>query len=311
MTMLDQPIIGFIGLGVMGRPMATNLQIAGYPLVIHSRTSARAEDLVAGGATWAHCPSDVAAQSDIIITMLPDSPDVEAVLTGANSVRDGARDGTIVVDMSTIDPSVARRLAGELSAAGITLVDAPVSGGEQGAIQGSLSIMIGGPEAAVEFVRPILETLGRTVIRVGESGAGQITKAANQLVVGATIEAVAEALALAARSGVDPARVRTVLLGGFAASRVLEVHGERMLNRDFKPGFRARLHRKDARIVMSLADAVEMPLPAFAAVAGQFDLLVERGDGDLDHSALFTLLPSRAGREAAAGRSDGASDGSR
>lgn len=276
--------------------MAANLQRAGHQLTVHSRTRARADALIAGGATWAERPCDVAAAVDVVITMLPDSPDVEHVLVGPDSVLEGARDGLIVIDMSTIDPTVTRRLASSLAVQGVTLIDAPVSGGEQGAAQARLSIMIGGPEATVDRVRPILESLGTTIVRVGDSGAGQITKAANQLVVGATIEAVAEALTLAARAGVDPALVRTVLLGGFAGSKVLEVHGERMLTGMHSPGFRARLHRKDAGIVVSLARSVGMPIPGFAAVAGQFERLEAEGGSELDHSALITLLGGVPGR---------------
>ncbi len=287
--------LAFIGLGIMGRPMAGHLLDAGHPLTVHTRTPTTAEELLGRGAVWAASPAAAARAADIVITMLPDTPDVEDVIRGPDGIVHGAWDGLIVVDMSTIDPPVTRRLAADLSARGVTLVDAPVSGGERGAREATLSIMVGGPADAVAAVRPVLERLGTTIVHVGESGAGQVAKAANQLVVGANIEAVAEALTLAARAGVDPAAVRQVLLGGFAASRVLDVHGQRMLERTFEPGFRVRLHRKDARIIRSLAAEVGASIPAFDVVADAFDRLAEGGGGDLDHSALVTLVEADSG----------------
>jgi 2-hydroxy-3-oxopropionate reductase len=283
--------VGFIGLGIMGSPMARHLLEAGFPLTVHSRSPAPVDALVSDGAVRATSPSEVAGVSDVVITMLPDTPDVEHVMLGDDGVAVGAPAGTLVIDMSTIDPGPTRAIAEQLGKHGVEMLDAPVSGGERGALDGTLSIMVGGPDGAFARAQPILQAMGKNIVHVGPSGAGQITKACNQLVVAATIEAVAEALVLAERSGVDPAKVREALLGGFAGSKILEVHGQRMLDRSFEPGFRARLHRKDARIVLDAARAAGSPIPAFQVVAAQLDRLVDEADrGDLDHSALFTLL---------------------
>ncbi len=284
------PRIGFIGLGIMGKPMARNLIAAGYELTVHSRSTGPVEKLAGEGAAVAASPAAVASSSDIVITMLPDTPDVEQVALGQDGLASGGHEGLLYVDMSSIDPTATRRIAAALAERGISMLDAPVSGGERGAIEGTLSIMVGGPEAAFRRAEPILRHLGKTIVHVGEAGAGQVTKACNQLVVGMNIEAVAEALALARQSGVDQAAVRQVLLGGFAASRVLESHGTRMIDGEFQPGFRVRLHAKDARIVQSLAAATGAVTPAFNVVADQFDQLVRIGSGDLDHSALYTLV---------------------
>jgi 2-hydroxy-3-oxopropionate reductase len=283
--------VGFIGLGIMGAPMARHLLEAGFPLTVHSRSPAPVDALVSDGAVRATSPAEVAGVSDVVITMLPDTPDVEHVMLGDVGVAAGAAAGALVIDMSTIDPGPTRAIAGQLRQHGVEMLDAPVSGGERGAIDGTLSIMVGGHDGAFARAQPILQVMGKNIVHVGPSGAGQITKACNQLVVAATIEAVAEALVLAERSGVDPAKVREALLGGFAGSKILEVHGQRMLDHAFEPGFRARLHRKDARIVLDAAQAAGSPIPAFQVVAAQLDRLVDETDrGDLDHSALFTLL---------------------
>ena len=282
--------VGIIGLGIMGKPMATNLLSAGFPLTVHSRSAGPVDEVVAAGATRGASPQAVAAASDVIITMLPDTPDVESVLFGGEGVASGAAAGALVIDMSTIDPGPARAFAATLTERGVAMLDAPVSGGEKGAIEGTLSIMVGGAEEAFARAKPLFEVLGSTVVLVGGSGAGQVCKACNQLVVGATIEAVAEALSLAERSGVDPAKVREALMGGFAGSKILEIHGQRMLDRTFEPGFRARLHAKDARIVLKAAADSGAPVPSFQVVAAQFAKLVEAGGGELDHSALRTLL---------------------
>ena len=286
--------IGFIGLGVMGRPMATNLVRAGVGLVVHSRSPAPVDELVAAGATRADTPSEVAAVADVVVTMLPDTPDIERVLFADRGLLDGVRAGALVIDMSTIDPSAARGFARRLAERDVAILDAPVSGGERGAIDGTLSIMVGGPDDAFERALPILRVLGENVTHVGGAGAGQIAKACNQLIVGATIQAVGEALVLAAKAGVDPAGVREALLGGFAGSKILEVHGRRMLEGDFTPGFRAALHRKDARIVTGTADEFGSPLPSFTVVAAALEALVDAGRGDLDHAALVTLLEDAA-----------------
>jgi 2-hydroxy-3-oxopropionate reductase len=282
--------IGFIGLGIMGKPMAMNVLAAGYPLTVHSRSPGPVDEVVTAGATRASGAAEVAAASDVTITMLPDTSDVEVVLTGEGGVLDAVSAGALVIDMSSIDPAPTRAMAEAFAKRDAAMIDAPVSGGERGAIDGTLSIMIGGDPDAVARAMPIFEVLGKTIVHVGPSGAGQVTKACNQLVVAATIEAVAEALLLAERSGVDPGRVREALLGGFAGSKILEVHGQRMLDRAFDPGFRIRLHRKDARIVEDAAAATGTPIPSFAVVAAQLQRALDDGDGELDHSGLYVEL---------------------
>jgi 2-hydroxy-3-oxopropionate reductase len=287
---VPQDRIGFIGLGIMGKPMAMNLLAAGYALTVHSRSAGPVDEVVAAGAARGAGPAEVAAATDVTITMLPDTSDVESVLTGDGGVLEGVSTGALVIDMSSIDPAPTRDMAEAFATRDVAMLDAPVSGGERGAIDGTLSIMIGGAPDAVARAMPIFEVLGKTIVRVGPSGAGQVTKACNQLVVAATIEAVAEALLLAERSGVDPARVREALLGGFAGSKILEVHGQRMLDRAFDPGFRIRLHRKDARIVEEAAAATGTPIPSFAVVAAQLQRALDDGDGELDHSGLYVEL---------------------
>ena len=282
--------IGFIGLGIMGKPMARNLLAAGFDLTVHSRSSEPVDELVAAGATGGSDPAAVASASDITITMLPDTPDVEMVLVGSPGVIEGAAPGSLVIDMSSIDPGATRTMAAAFDARGIAMLDAPVSGGERGAIDATLSIMVGGTDDAFRRAAPIFDALGKNIVHIGPSGAGQVAKACNQLVVAATIEAVAEALLLAERSGVDAAKVREALLGGFAGSKILEVHGQRMLDRSFAPGFRIRLHRKDARIVEEAAAATGTPIPSFAVVAEQLQRAVDAGEGELDHSGLFVEL---------------------
>jgi 2-hydroxy-3-oxopropionate reductase len=287
--MSTQPTIGFIGLGIMGKPMARNLLRAGFPVIALNRSRGPVDELVADGATAGTTPQDVAARSDVVITMLPDSPDVESVVLGENGVIHGIKRGALYVDMSTIAPATARKVASAMEAKGVDALDAPVSGGEKGAIDGALSIMIGGSDAAVARAQPIFAVLGKNIVHVGPTGAGQVTKACNQIVVGVTIEAVAEALALALASGVDPAKVRAALLGGFAASKILEVHGQRMIDRTFNPGFKAKLHRKDMNIAVNAGDERGLALLAAELVRGQFDKLIAAGRGERDHSALATL----------------------
>jgi 2-hydroxy-3-oxopropionate reductase len=287
--------IGFIGLGIMGKPMAKNLLAAGYPLTVYSRSDAPVDEVVEAGAARADGPAAVAAASDVTITMLPDTTDVEQVLTGGGGVLEGAAAGSLVIDMSSIDPGPTRVMAQAFAAADVAMLDAPVSGGEKGAIEAALSIMVGGDDDAFARAAPVFEALGKNVVHVGPSGAGQVCKACNQLVVAATIEAVAEALLLAERSGVDAAKVREALLGGFAGSKILEVHGQRMLDGAFDPGFRIRLHRKDARIVESAAAEAASPIPSFAVVTEQLQKAVDAGDGDRDHSGLFAELEREAG----------------
>ena len=283
--------VGFIGLGIMGRPMAGRILAAGFPLGHLEPVGGRARARPGrAGAVAATSPAEVAGAVDVLIVMVPDTADLEAVLDGPDGVLAGARPGLVVCAMGTHRPAAMPPLAARCAGHGVALLDAPVSGGEIGARDGSLSIMVGGEAAAFERARPVFEAMGRTVVRIGGSGAGQLAKACNQLIVGATIAAVAEALTLARAAGVDPAVVREALLGGFAASRVLDVHGRRMIERDFAPGGRAALHAKDAHIILDTAAELGLDLPSFTVVAAAFDRLVAAGGGDLDHSALITLL---------------------
>ena len=288
--------VGFIGLGVMGRPMARNLLKRGFRVVAHSRSQAPVDEIVAAGAASASSPAEVARQTRCIITMLPDGPDVERVLAGDRGVFSTVQQGSVIVDMSTIAPATARDLATAASDRGAAMLDAPVSGGEIGAIDGTLSIMVGGDVDALDEVRPVLEAMGNPerIIHIGASGAGQICKACNQLVIGGTLVAVGEAFALAQKSGVEPAKVRAALLGGFAASRVLEVHGERLLQKNFKPGFPARLYRKDLKIVMDALNEAQAPAPVTAIVQQLLTALVADGKEALDYSALGTVLSDLA-----------------
>lgn len=287
--------IGFIGLGIMGRPMARHLLEAGLPLTVHSRSPGPVEELLAAGASRAGSPAEVAAASDIVVTMLPDTPDVELVLFGEQGVATDVGEGSLVVDMSTISPVATREFATRLGAQDVGFVDAPVSGGEKGAVEASLSIMAGGSEEHFARALPLFEAMGKNIVRIGLVGAGQVTKACNQLVVGATIEAVGEALVLAAKAGVDPGKVREALLGGFAGSKILEVHGQRMLDGAFDPGFRIRLHRKDAGIILETARELGAPIPSFEIVADALERAVEGGRGELDHSGLVIGLEFDAG----------------
>ncbi len=287
---MSLPVIGFIGLGIMGKPMARNLIKEGYSLVVHNRSRSAVHELEKEGARVAGSPQEVAAQTEMVITMLPDSPDVERVVAGDRGVLAGVRPSTLLIDMSSISPVVARRLAAEAEARGLEMLDAPVSGGEVGAINATLSIMIGGKAMAVERAMPIFQTLGKNIVHVGEAGAGQVTKAANQVVVGLTIAAVSEALVLAAKAGVDPGKVRQALLGGLAQSRILDVYGQKMLERNFKPGFRIRLHEKDLGIALATGKEYGVPLLLTAVVDQMMAVMKATGRGELDHSGLVTLI---------------------
>ena len=289
--------VGFIGLGLMGKPMAKNLLKAGFTVIAHSRSPAPVTEVVAAGALGADSPAAVARQCARIVTMLPDSPDVERVLEGRDGVFSAIQPGTIVIDTSSISPTVARRLAAQARTLGASMLDAPVSGGEIGAIDGTLSIMAGGDPAAFAAAKPILDAMGNPekVIRIGDSGAGQLCKVCNQMVIGGTLVAVAEAFALARKAGVDPARVRDALLGGFAASRVLEVHGERILKSNYKPGFRSVLYGKDMRIAAETLAEYDTPAPEAAVVQQLVFELVASGKGDMDYSALATVIFEMAG----------------
>lgn len=287
---MSNPLIGFIGLGIMGKPMARNLMRAGYPVVVHNRSRPPVEELGKEGAQIAASPQEVAARTQVVITMLPDSPDVEQVCSGEKGVFAGAGPGTLLIDMSSISPVVARKLALEAKRRGLDMLDAPVSGGEAGAIGATLSIMIGGEAPAVERALPIFQVLGKNIVHVGDAGAGQVTKAANQIVVGVTIAAVSEALVLATKAGVDPAKVRQVLLGGFAQSRILDAHGQRMLEHNFKPGFRIRLHEKDLKIALAAGGEYGVPLLVTGIVAQMMTAMRSMGHGELDHSGLVTFI---------------------
>jgi 2-hydroxy-3-oxopropionate reductase len=289
--------VGFIGLGLMGKPMALNLLKAGFSLVVHSRSRGPVDALVAAGAAAATSPADVAGRCEVIITMVPDSPDVRLVLAGPDGVFSAVRPGTVIIDMSTIAPAAARELAAQAAERGASMLDAPVSGGEIGAINGTLSIMVGGDVAALERVRPILNAMGNPerVVHIGEAGAGQVCKACNQIAIGGSLAVVSELVTLARKAGVDPAKVREALLGGFAASRVLEVHGDRILNGNYKPGFRAALYHKDMGIALETARAYDVPMPVSAAVQQLVNAMIAAGRGDEDYSALATVLFDLAG----------------
>ena len=289
--------IGFIGLGLMGKPMAANLLKAGYPVVVHSRSRGPGDELVAQGARRGTSPADVARQATRVITMVPDSPDVERVLDGADGVFRALQPGTIVIDMSSISPGVARRLAEKAASLGGVMLDAPVSGGDIGAINGTLSIMVGGDAAAFAAAKPIFEVLGNPdkVIHIGGPGAGQLCKLCNQMVIGGTLAVAAEALALAKKAGVDAAKVREALLGGFAQSRVLEVHGERALKNTFKPGFKTHLFAKDMRNVVSTLAEHDCAAPVTAVVQQLLHATMAAGRGEDDNSIMAKTVFDIAG----------------
>ena len=291
--------IGFIGLGVMGKPMAKNLIKAGCSLVVHNRSRSAVDELVAAGAQPGASPADIARRSTIVITMVPDTPDVQRVLTGADGVLSAVQRGAVVVDMSSISPTVTQQLAREVASHGASMLDAPVSGGEIGAINASLSIMVGGDETAFARVLPVLQAMGNKdrIVHIGPSGAGQVCKICNQIAIGGALAGVSEAFALAKKAGVDAARVRQALLGGFAASRVLEVHGERMLTGNYKPGFRTRLYQKDLRLANEAALANGVAVPGTALITQLINALVASGGGDLDYAALGTVLFKMAAME--------------
>jgi 2-hydroxy-3-oxopropionate reductase len=284
--------IGFIGLGLMGRPMATNLLKAGYSLVVHSRSPQPVDALVALGAARAETPADVASRVTRIITMVPDSPDVEQVLEGPNGVFSTMQRGTIIIDNSSIAPEVATRLAARAKSLGAQMLDAPVSGGEIGAISGTLSIMVGGDADAFEAVKPILDVMGNPekVVRIGEAGAGQLCKVCNQMVIAGNLAVVAEAFALAKKAGIDAAKMREALLGGFAASRVLEVHGERILKGNYKPGFKTKLFAKDLKIAASTLVEHQVPAPVVAVAQQEISARMAAGAAEEDYSGMAKVI---------------------
>ncbi|CAA9459656.1 MAG: 2-hydroxy-3-oxopropionate reductase [uncultured Rubrobacteraceae bacterium] len=289
--------IGFVGLGIMGRPMAKNLIEAGHELVLYNRTKEKAEELAGDGATVADTPRAVAESSGIIVTMLPDSPDVEAVVAGEGGLLEGIGEGSLIVDMSTISPVVARALAGKAREKGASMIDAPVSGGDVGAKDGTLSIMVGGSEEDFERARPLFEVMGKTVTHVGDAGAGQVVKACNQIVVGLTIEAVSEALVLGSKAGVEPSKILDVLSGGLAGNKVMEVKRDKFLDHSFDPGFRVELHHKDLGIALAAGREYGVSLPVTAIVDQMLEALKVRGRGDRDHSAILTFIEDLAQHE--------------
>ncbi len=288
-------VIGFIGLGIMGRPMAKNLLKAGYPLVVHNRSRAAVDDLAKAGAKTAGSPKEVAAQSDVLITMLPNSPDVELVALGKDGIIEGARSGLLYADMSTISPIVTKKVGEALSAKGVKMLDAPVSGGEKGAIDAALSIMVGGDKAVFDTLLPIFQAMGKTITLLGPLGAGGFTKLANQIIVAVNLTALGEALTLAKKAGLDREQTLTALGGGLAGSRCLEQKKPNYIAGSYNPGFKIDLHYKDLGLIMDAARSLGVPLPTTAVVQELFSALRVKGKGGLDHSGVITLLEDLAG----------------
>ena len=295
---MSKPKIGFIGLGIMGKPMSKHLLNAGYSLVVHDLMREAVQEVVAAGAEEAFSPKEVAERSKVIVTMLPDSPDVQAVALGTNGLIEGVSAGDIHIDMSTIAPGVAIEVAEALGEKGARCLDAPVSGGDVGAINATLSIMVGGPQDLFDEMLPILEVMGKTVTLCGPNGAGQTVKACNQIQVALNIIGMSEAFVLGAKAGVDPAIIYQVLSGGYAQSRVHDARGPRMIVGDFEPGFKARFHFKDLNIIMKTGNDYGVPLPVTSLVHELFAAMLAAGRGELDHSGVMTVLEGLAGVEA-------------
>lgn len=291
--------IGFIGLGIMGKPMVRNLAKAGYELVVYNRSQGSTDEIAGevSEATAAGSPREVADQVSTVILMLPDSPDVDDVVFGENGVLEGLNDGDLLIDMSTIAPATARAVAEAATKRGAKALDAPVSGGDKGAIAGTLSIMVGGDADAFDRAKPLFEAMGKTIVHVGDAGAGQTVKSCNQVVVAIAYAAVSEALVLGAKAGVDPAKIIEVLNGGLAATKVMEMRGASMVDHNFAPGFRVDLHRKDLAIALASARNQQVSLPTTALVSQLFDALSATGRGDLDHSSFITLIEELSGYE--------------
>jgi 2-hydroxy-3-oxopropionate reductase len=289
--------IGFIGLGIMGKPMAKNLLKAGHSLVVYDIMPAGADEVAAAGAVKGSSPKDVAGQTEIVITMVPDGPEVEQAVLGSNGVLEGAKKGTIVVDMSSISPMVAQKVGAKCEAQGIDFLDAPVSGGEPKAIDGTLAIMVGGKQEIFDKVEPILRTMGSTVVLTGKVGAGNVTKLANQIMVACNIAAMGEALVLATKAGLDPEVVFNAVKAGLAGSTVLNVKAPMVYTRNFKPGFRVRLHQKDLRNALLAAESLKVSLPLTSAVQNILVSLMNNGKGDLDHSAIVQFIEEMAAVE--------------
>jgi 2-hydroxy-3-oxopropionate reductase len=282
--------VGFIGLGIMGMPMARNLMEAGYELTVHNRSPEKAEELGKEGAAVAATPREVAENSDVVITMLPDSPQVREVVAGEEGVLEGISEGALLIDMSTISPVVTEELAEALQEKGASMLDAPVSGGDVGAIEGTLSIMVGGEQADFQRAKPLFEAMGKTITHVGPTGAGQVTKAANQVVVALTIEAVSEALVLGSAGGVSAQKILEVLSGGLASNKVMEVKREKFLSHSFEPGFRSELHHKDLGIALAAGREYGVVLPVTAIVDQMLLSMRRKGWGGEDHSALLRII---------------------
>jgi 2-hydroxy-3-oxopropionate reductase len=291
---MAQPKIGFIGLGIMGKPMARNLMKAGYSLVVHNRSRAKVDELAKEGATAASSAKEVAAAVDIIITMLPNSPDVELVALGPNGIKEGAKRGQLFIDMSTINPIVSQQISKGFSALGVAMVDAPVSGGEQGAINAALSIMAGGEPNDFERALPIFNALGKTITHMGPLGSGGFTKLANQIIVAINLTAIGEALVFGTKAGVNPEKMIRALSGGLAGSKCLDQKSEKILSGDFAPGFKIDLHAKDLNLIADAARSVGVPIPTAAFVEQLFSALRVHGRGGLDHSAVITLFEDLA-----------------
>ena len=294
----NSSIIGFIGLGIMGKPMAGHLINAGYQLIVHDINLDSVQELVDKGASQASSPREVAEKTSRIITMLPDSPDVEAVTFGDNGLIEGAQKGTIYADMSSIAPSVAVKVAEVLKKKGVECIDAPVSGGQLGAQEAILSIMVGGKKEVFDEFLPIFEKLGKTITLCGENGAGQIVKACNQIQVAMNFVGMAEAFVLGAKAGVDPGIILKVLSGGYAQTRVMDVRGPKLINGDFEPGFKSAFHFKDLNIIMKTATDFGVPLPVTSVVHSLYNAMVSKGRGDYDHSGIVTIIEDLAGVEA-------------
>jgi 2-hydroxy-3-oxopropionate reductase len=286
--------LGFIGLGIMGKPMASHLVKAGHTVHVCDLVEESVKHLCSLGGKACSCCREIAQKSDIIFIMVPDTPDVEAALFGAEGVAEGLKPGSIVVDMSSISPIATKEFAKRLAAMGVKMLDAPVSGGQVGAENATLSIMVGGPPDVFNQIKPYFELMGKNIVHIGDHGDGQTCKVANQIVVALTIEAVGEALLFASKAGADPAKVRAALLGGFAQSRILELHGERMIKHNFNPGFRIRLHQKDLNLALEAARSMGLSLPNTALAQELFNAVAAQGGSDLDHSAMVLALEKLA-----------------
>ena len=291
---MEKPVIGFIGLGIMGKPMARNLLTAGYRLVVHNRSQEAVDELMTVGATAASTPMDTAAASDIIITMLPDSPDIESVILGEHGVLAGCRKGNIIIDMSSIAPLVSQKIAKLAEARGVEMLDAPVSGGEPGAIEGSLAIMVGGKASVFEKCREVLHVMGKSVVRVGDIGAGGFAKLANQIIVALNIAALSEAFVLAQKAGLDPEILHGAIRNGLAGSNAMDAKIPKIVERDFKPGFKIKLHHKDLNNVLNTAHDLGLSLPLAEKIQEMLASLITAGKGELDHSAIINFQETLA-----------------